>query len=68
MNDNVAFQTIPVTSRTSCHVTTPIISAMAAPIQADQPIDILRGCTITKNKVTKNKIIANAVCMVLPPK
>lgn len=33
INDSVAFQTIPVTSNTSCQVTTPINSAIAAPIQ-----------------------------------
>lgn len=48
INDSVAFQTIPVTSNTSCQVTTPINSAIAAPIQADQPIDSFRGCTMTK--------------------
>ncbi len=48
INDKVAFQTIPVTSKTSCQVTIFSANANRAPIQADQPIDNWRGCTITK--------------------
>ena len=66
INDNVAFHTMSVTATTSCHVTTPNIKANAAPIQADQPIDNLRGCTMTKNNVTKKITIANKVYTILP--
>lgn len=67
INDNVAFHTIPVTSKTSCHVTTPNVRATDAPIHADQPIDNLRGCTITKHNVTKNTTIAKKACIILLP-
>lgn len=58
---NVAFHTIPVTSRTSWTSTTPVMKANTAPPQADQPIDKFFGCQITSisvsRKITAAKIV-----------
>ena len=44
----VAFQTIPVTSSTSEKLTTPVIIAITAPINAVIPISRPLGCHMTK--------------------
>lgn len=49
----VAFQTIPVTSKTSEKLTTPVITAIKAPANAVNPISRPLGCHNTNNKVTK---------------
>lgn len=55
-NVNVAFQTIDVTEIISETETTPHNRAMNAPVHAVVPIDIFRGCQITKSNV-KTKMI-----------
>jgi hypothetical protein len=51
INENVAFHTIRVTSRTSPKCTTPTSKARMAPPQADQPMDKFLGCHITNTSV-----------------
>ena len=57
----VAFQTIPVTSSTSEKLTTPVIIATTAPINAVIPISRPLGCHITKINVNIKIVIANIV-------
>ena len=57
----VAFQTIPVTSSTSEKLTTPVIIAITAPINAVIPISRPLGCHITKINVNIKIVIANIV-------
>ena len=60
-NVKVAFQTIPVTSKTSEKLTTPVMIATTAPIKAVIPISRPLGCQMTKNKVIRKIIIAKVV-------
>lgn len=65
INVNVAFQTMLVTSTTSCMLTTPSNKAINAPKQADIPIDNPLGCQMTKSKVIKNIIMAFTIKLTL---
>ncbi|KRM94551.1 hypothetical protein FC56_GL001509 [Lentilactobacillus senioris DSM 24302 = JCM 17472] len=64
INDNVAFQTIPVTVQTSLSVTTLNSRAKPAPTMADQPIDKPLGCQITNKSVNKKMLTANVTCII----
>ncbi len=55
----VAFQTIPVTSKTSEKLTTPSRTAIKAPVSAVMPISRPLGCHNTNNKVTRNDVVKN---------
>ncbi|CAC5597164.1 Uncharacterised protein [Staphylococcus aureus] len=57
----VAFQTIPVTSKTSEKLTTPVITAIKAPVNAVMPISRPLGCHNTNNKVTRKMSVAKVV-------
>ena len=58
---NVAFQTMPVTSITSERLTTPVIMAIIAPINAVIPISNPLGCQMIKINVNRKIVIANIV-------
>lgn len=57
----VAFQTIPVTSKTSEKLTTPVITAIKAPANAVNQISRPLGCHNTNNKVTRKMNVAKVV-------
>lgn len=57
----VAFQTIPVTSKTSEKLTTPVIIAIKAPVNAVMPISRPLGYHNTNNKVTRKMSVAKVV-------
>src|SRR5699024_4418015 len=60
-NVKVAFQTTPVTSKTSEKLTTPVMIATIAPTKAVIPISSPLGCQITKIKVIRKMAIASIV-------